>query len=67
MPIQAFETVFLAAGEVEVVGNTYIRNGVSVHIDGDAGLDVRLPMTSDQARALAAQLIAAADYAEGKA
>lgn len=65
MSISNIGTMNISAGEITVIANTWIGHAVSIHIDGN--LDIRLPLTASQARALAAQLIAAADYAEGKA
>ena len=65
MGFQAFETVRTPVGDFEVISNTFLDAGVSLHIDGL--IDIRLTISAKNARALAAQLIAAADHAEGKA
>jgi hypothetical protein len=63
MGFQTFETVKTASGHFEIISNTYTNDAVGIHIDGV--IDIRLSITATQARALAAQLIAAADHAEG--
>lgn len=63
MGIRPFETVYSDAGEIDVFSHDLMHRAVSIHIDGQ--IDVRISITAKDARALAAQLIAAADHAEG--
>ena len=65
MDIKAHETVVIPAGCLDVVSNRLMAPGVTVHLDGD--VDIRFAMSPEEARDFAAQLIAAADHAEGKA
>lgn len=58
------ETIYIGNGfEIEVYGYKGVRDPVTVTIEG--AVDFRFTMDEPEARALAAQLIAAADYAEG--